>query len=296
MISSGSMPTKPLNDPENLRRLPARLAIVKKNATRAQPTSSRTSTRSPRALPTSRRSSSTTSRIKPRSTPRTPRSGKQGSKNRTTINRHISELLRLLPRGQYVGYTATPFANVFVDPSDAKDIFPKSFILSLDRPPGYMGARDFHDLDGIPDPDTVETSNERAFVRDVIDDDERDRLRDAIDAFVLAGALKLFRRDNGGIVDARHHTMLVHESVTQAAHRELAQDIRELWTQGSWMVPRAAARLEKLYETDFLPVMMARSDGEPVPSSFQDVRKYIGSSGFCGRRVRRQPGVDRQRR
>ena len=35
-----------------------------------------------------------------------------------------------LPRGQYIGYTATPFANVFVDPADAVDIFPRDFILS----------------------------------------------------------------------------------------------------------------------------------------------------------------------
>ena len=31
----------------------------------------------------------------------------------------------MLPRAQYVGYTATPFANVFIDPSDAEDIFPE---------------------------------------------------------------------------------------------------------------------------------------------------------------------------
>jgi Z1 domain len=269
------VPTKPLNDPENLRRLPARLAIVKKNATRLADFVKDLNKITARLadIPalvvddeSDQASLNTTN----------PAKWKQGSKDRTTINRHVSELLRLLPRGQYVGYTATPFANVFVDPSDARDIFPSSFILSLDRPPGYMGARDFHDLDGTPDPDTVATSNERAFVRDVVDDDDRDTLREAIDAFVLAGALKLFRRDNGGIVDARHHTMLVHESVTQAAHRELAEDIREIWTRGAWMLPKAAARLEKLYEKDFLPVMTARSDGEPVPSSFQEVKKYIG--------------------
>src|SRR5262249_10570448 len=36
------------------------------------------------------------------------------------INDRIVELLRILPRAQYVGYTATPFANVFIDPADAE--------------------------------------------------------------------------------------------------------------------------------------------------------------------------------
>src|SRR5881275_1561622 len=115
----------------------------------------------------------------------------------------ISELLTLLPRAQYVGYTATPFANVFVDPSDVEDIFPKDFLISLDRPPGYMGVRDFHDLDE-DDPDAprdVGTSQELAFVRDLtakVDTPERDdELRDAMDAFVLSGAIKLYRQANG---------------------------------------------------------------------------------------------------
>ncbi|WP_254900500.1 hypothetical protein [Rhodococcus sp. 1168] len=59
---------------------------------------------------------------------------------RTAINERISDLLALLKRSQYVGYTATPFANVFVDPVDSENIFPKDFILSLERPTPYMGG------------------------------------------------------------------------------------------------------------------------------------------------------------
>ncbi len=49
----------------------------------------------------------------------------------------------------YVGYTATPFANVFVKPysevsaEDADDIFPDDFIVTLPTPPGYSGVKDF---------------------------------------------------------------------------------------------------------------------------------------------------------
>ena len=40
---------------------------------------------------------------------------------------------------QYV-YTATPYANVFIDYKDEDDHF-RHFINVLDRPPNYMGIR-----------------------------------------------------------------------------------------------------------------------------------------------------------
>ncbi|PLC10914.1 hypothetical protein AUQ48_16550 [Kocuria flava] len=72
---------------------------------------------------------------------------KEEEKERTSINGYISTLLTLMPRAQYVAYTATPFANVFVDPEDSQDLFPKDFIVSLTPSPAYMGGKDFHDLD-----------------------------------------------------------------------------------------------------------------------------------------------------
>ncbi len=75
-----------------------------------------------------------------------PKKWAEGRRERTAINRLISDLLRMMPRAQYVGYTATPYANVFIDPSDVEDIFPRDFLVSLPRPAGYMGPEDFHDF------------------------------------------------------------------------------------------------------------------------------------------------------
>ena len=66
---------------------------------------------------------------------------------RTAVNDSVTTLLSLLPRAQYVGYTATPFANVFIDPDDPVDLFPKDFVCALSQPTVYMGVQDFHDLD-----------------------------------------------------------------------------------------------------------------------------------------------------
>ena len=131
-----------------------------------------------------------------------PTRWKNDQVERSAINRLISQLLTMLPRAQYVGYTATPFANVFIDPSDAEDIFPRDFLISLPRPHGYMGASDFHDLDSeIPPAErTYEDSAEMAHVR-ILPDEESDKaeakLLEAMDSYVLAGAVKLYRESQG---------------------------------------------------------------------------------------------------
>src|SRR5262249_50434194 len=62
----------------------------------------------------------------------------------TAINKLIRKFLYTFEQTAYVGYTATPFANIFINP-DAKhdeageDIFPPSFIVSLPAPSNYVG-------------------------------------------------------------------------------------------------------------------------------------------------------------
>ena len=61
----------------------------------------------------------------------------------TQINRWIRKILKLFSKASYVGYTATPFANIFIssDPNDKgfPDLFPKDFIYSLEAPSNYFG-------------------------------------------------------------------------------------------------------------------------------------------------------------
>ncbi len=63
----------------------------------------------------------------------------------TAINAVIREILALFERRSYIGYTATPFANIFIDPDSndemlKDDLFPKHFIKALDPPNTYVGA------------------------------------------------------------------------------------------------------------------------------------------------------------
>lgn len=271
-------PARPLNAAVNLHRVPTRIAIVKKNKmvlTRLVKDLKRITAKL-EDIPaliiddeSDQASINTTD----------PKKWEKGRTERTTINGLISELLALLPRGQYVGYTATPFANVFVDPSDAVDIFPRDFILSLDRAPGYMGAVDFHDLDRLPEDEvaTVANSNRLAFVRPIDGENVEAALQEALDMFVLTGAIKLFReqaeRTPGRF---KHHTMLVHESVRQADHLQLAEEIRGLWRNAGYYGASGRRRLEELFETDVEEVMAARHGEEQVPPSFAAVKPFIG--------------------
>jgi hypothetical protein len=218
--------------------------------------------------------------------PNTLRQGNDAGarRRRTATNRAIVRLLEQLPRAQYVGYTATPFANVFIDPDDAEDLFPRDFILSLRRPAGYMGAADFHDLD-LPAPDGYD-SNERAFVRSVrvTDDAIAENLPRALDSFVLAGAIKLYRLAlNPALVKRfRHHTMLVHISVRNDDQGIVAEEVRRILGERDYDGGDGWRALEQLWEEDFAPVCAARHQGYSVPASFADLRSHIGE---CLRRI-----------
>src|SRR5690606_10519323 len=63
----------------------------------------------------------------------------------TRTNREIRSILNLFRKRCYVGYTATPFANVFINPDSedemlGSDLFPAHFIHCLDAPTNYCGA------------------------------------------------------------------------------------------------------------------------------------------------------------
>ena len=215
---------------------------------------------------------------------RDPKKWAEGQTERTAINGHISDLLTLLPRAQYVGYTATPYANVFIDPGDTEDIFPRDFLLSLERPEGYMGVVDFHDLNLAPeDARTLYNSNEKALVRDVVPSDAGDedetRLRDALDTFLVSGALKLYREHaSDGAMTFRHHTMLVHESVRMADHKALGDVIQDLWRNAQFLMSAGLTRLERVLEQDFRPVSEIRAPELPFPASFDELKPFIAKA------------------
>ena len=150
------------------------------------------------------------------------------------INGQIRELLRLFDRSCYVGYTATPFANIFVDPDSedemlGEDLFPRDFIISLDPPSNYFGAsRVFLDEDG----DCVRYIGDNEDVlplRHKIDHhltEIPNSLATAVRTFVVARAIRLARGD----ID-QHNSMLVNTSRFVNVQQQLHNKIHELLYQ-----------------------------------------------------------------
>lgn len=210
------------------------------------------------------------------------REGK-AKKDRTSTNQEIVNLLKEFARSQYVGYTATPAANALINPGDTLDLFPKDFIELLPRPENYMGVSDFHDFDSEFNPldeKDVEKlnfrSNKKAFVREISSEEEKEKLKAALDAFFLAGAIKLFRnKQNPGIVSVRHHTMLVHRASQQDAHEEDARLVRDMFTANTYRKPAAIDRLWKLWKDDFEPVSDAQEPGLARPGALDDLRPFL---------------------
>ena len=73
--------------------------------------------------------------------------------NPTKINELIRKLVDVFWQASYVGFTATPFANVFINPETTEDmlndnLFPNDFIYSLPTPSTYIGAQKIFYEDG----------------------------------------------------------------------------------------------------------------------------------------------------
>ncbi|MBK9246083.1 MAG: Z1 domain-containing protein [Burkholderiales bacterium] len=210
-----------------------------------------------------------------------------------TINSLIRKILHSFAKSAYVGYTATPFANIFIHRKGATldegpDLFPQAFIINLAAPSNYVGpARVF----GLRSPEG--RSAGLPLVRDVADHVNKDEpggwmpakhkkdhiptyhgqetlppsLKEAICAFVLACAARACR----GQV-AEHSSMLVHVTRynnVQACVRqqvdEAVRRMRQRITRGSDHLA-LVAQLRSLWELDFVPTCeeIARRVPEPV--------------------------------
>lgn len=147
-----------------------------------------------------------------------------------SINPLIREMLGKLPKAAYLGYTASPFANLLIDPAADDDLYPRDFVVNLPQPPtpSYFGTevifgRDPIDGDepddgydmvrGIPDEDVPLLRPAKRTDVEGFEPTVTETLRTAVLYFAMATAA---RRARGG--GNPHSTMLVHTSVNKSVH------------------------------------------------------------------------------
>jgi hypothetical protein len=91
--------------------------------------------------------------------------------DRTSINKHLVDLLKLLPKAAYIGYTATPFANIFIDPRSENDLYPRDFIVALPKPLGHFGTEEIFGRARLVDDNTDEEFMGLDMIREIPDDE-----------------------------------------------------------------------------------------------------------------------------
>ncbi|MFV0458504.1 MAG: Z1 domain-containing protein [Actinomycetales bacterium] len=210
----------------------------------------------------------------------------------STINGLIRQLISRFRRTSYVAYTATPFANVLINPdaeSDrwGNDLFPKDFIISLPRPATYVGAeRVFgrpaleHEDQGVTGLDVVRIVPDSE-ISDLVprgkaalaswEPTVTETLRAAMLDWVLATAGKIHRLGDG------ISTMLVHTTQRIAQQNELAAAISgemKLIRQ-RWRFDRESLRPELLerWNRDFRPVTVSMDAS--LDARFGEIEPHI---------------------
>lgn len=163
----------------------------------------------------------------------------------TAINDLIRRIISRIPAVSYVGYTATPFANVLINPyavnNQIEDLYPRNFITTLDKPIGYFGTEELFGSEP-KDADDIQPGEEglnmiRNIPYDELEDlrtptrSEKDTfypkvtmsLQDALLYFIGSCAAR-YARDQQN----EHMTMLVHTSVYAILHDRMSTAI-ETW-------------------------------------------------------------------
>lgn len=169
--------------------------------------------------------------------------------NRPTVT---NELIRLMlgraPMAAYVAYTATPFANILIDPAAVDrhvgiDLFPKDFVVQLPRPQGYTGTEELFGVAArgrnvwrqVPDDDVhvLRTPPRRRSTAAVTISTQPpklpDSLVDALLSFFIAGGIRTLRNQGAA---PPSHTMLVHVSARTVDQTRVAGQILQL--VGQW--------------------------------------------------------------
>lgn len=202
----------------------------------------------------------------------------------STINGLIREITNKFRRVSYVAYTATPFANVLIDPdastaTHGKDLFPSEFIISLSRPATYFGASRFfgngEEREGqsklnvvrfIPDDEVASLAPPTSMAR-LWKPTVSDSLMSALLNWILASAANDYR--NG----TQLSSMLIHTSSSIQKQNDLKTALvgqfAELVNQWTYSRDKLSQTLHAMWDQDFVPTSADFNKFPPI--SFEDL-------------------------
>jgi len=219
----------------------------------------------------------------------------------TRINGLIREILHSFEKSSYVGYTATPFANIFIYPDNyltkyGRDLFPRNFIISLPAPSNYVGPDiifGFSDdpetgieaQEGLPLVVYVKDSQDYIpsvhksghYVRDI-----PESLKRAVKYFILSCTAKNVRGHPN-----EHNSMLVHvtryiavqERIGELVESELRSIRQKLKYGTGGNSEDIFEEFRDIWEKEFVPVtkavMVKTEDPAICEVSWDEIREQI---------------------
>lgn len=135
----------------------------------------------------------------------------------SAVNRRIRDIYNNFPIASYVGFTATPFANIFINPfdisEDDQDLFPADFIVQLNAPDKYFGGEKVFPSDGfISSAIRILDTEESGFIpvkhkKDLYVTSLPDSLKEAILCFLINNVVRTLRGDQH-----KHRSMMINVS------------------------------------------------------------------------------------
>ncbi|MBG9977795.1 Z1 domain-containing protein [Ruoffia tabacinasalis] len=215
----------------------------------------------------------------------------QDSDDPTTINKSIRKILKLFSKSSYVGFTATPFANIFINPQldeeEKDDLFPRDFITLLEQPSNYVGPYDMYMENGkynymIRYNDDLEELLPLKHSKTDYLSHLPKSLQDSIITFFLANAIRDLRLDN-----KKHRSMLIHISrfidVQNYARGTISNYVKTLQTEIKHYILSdgserpTISRIKKVFENEFKNKQLDDSVF-PIKESWDEVRGVLYES------------------
>lgn len=161
------------------------------------------------------------------------------AEKRKAINEALAKIMDkdFLPKVAYVGYTATPYANLLADANDVNSTYPKDFVVSLDKSQGYFGAHELFGMDVMEDEEEDSGSD---IIRSIPNSDipavappkkqadienwtpaSTPTLEQSIDWFILASSARRARKQLN-----QWSSMMIHTSSNVLPHVKTVQMVK----------------------------------------------------------------------
>ncbi|MFL2078275.1 Z1 domain-containing protein [Marinilactibacillus psychrotolerans] len=217
-------------------------------------------------------------------------------KDPTVINNGIRSLLQQFSKYSYVGFTATPFANIFIDPflkhngntQLSDDLFPKDFIYLLEQPSNYVGPYDMYTEDGkyhymIRHNDDMEKVLPLTHKNGTSPSRLPESLKNAVLLFLIANAVRDLRGQKN-----RHRSMLIHvsrfisvqniiTSMVDSFVREIRNSIKNYAKSDESEHDFILKRMKQLYEKEYAQKSIDEEDGT-IKETWNEIREVLFSS------------------